>query len=361
MNIKKVRLLENSYDVCGGSEKECGMKFIYDATTPRGKCPIFKPLLSNKCSFDCKYCVNSVKIRKTNLSFEPQELAKIFILMQKKYKLHGLFLSSAVEKDAEKTTEKMIETVRLIREKYNYQGYIHFKILPGTSYDQIKQATQYANRLSINIETPNKSRLNELSTTKDFKIDLLRRQAWIKKLHKNQTTQIIIGAGDETDWEILKMVDWEYKNLGIKRIYFSGFKSIKGIELKRKDCDKARKNRLYNIDFLIRKYNIRLKDIKEIMIGGMLPEEDPKLALARLKLENPIEINEASYDELLTIPGIGPKSAGKIIQLRTKVKIKKYSQLHSIGIKINRAKPFIKVDGKWQEQLNHFCKPPIIS
>ena len=132
MNINKIRLLENSYDVCGGSKKE-GMGFIYDASTPKGKCPLFKTLQSNKCSYDCKYCSNSKGCNKTKARYEPEELASIFNHLNKKLAVHGLFLSSGVAGDPDKVTEKMIKAVKLLRYKYSFKGYVHFKVLPGTT------------------------------------------------------------------------------------------------------------------------------------------------------------------------------------------------------------------------------------
>ena len=352
MDLKKIKSLDNNFDVCGGSKKECGTEFIYDASSPRGKCPLFKPLMSNKCSYDCKYCINSKKTRQTNLSFEPQELAQTFVYLQKKHMLHGLFLSSAVDKDPNLATEKMIEAVSLIRNRYGYKGYIHFKILPGTNYDLIKQASDYADRLSINIECPSSSRLSEIASVKDYKIDILRRQAWIKHLHNNQTTQLIVGAADETDLEILKMADWEYRNFDLRRIYYSGFKLMMDIELKKGSAPLTRQNRLYNVDFLMRDYSIKFKEIKEIMDNDMLPKQDPKFALAKLNYDGPVDINRAGYEQLLRVPGIGPRSAKRI--LAEQRKIKKYEDLHKLGVVIERAKPFIKVDGKWQKRLVEF-------
>ena len=351
--LERLKLLENTHDVCGGSKEE-GLGFIYDASTPKGKCPLYKTLMSNACSFDCKYCSQSAKTRTRTASFQPEELAKTFIELQRKHNLHGLFLSSSVVKDPDKTTEKMIETVKLVRNTHGYKGYIHFKVLPGTSYELIKQASEMADRMSINIESPSKSRLNEIATVKDYKIDILRRQAWISKLHDNQTTQFIVGAADETDLELLKMADWEYSSFHLKRIYYSGFKSSKGIELKKKDCSMTRQNRLYNADYLFRKYFIKLKEIKEVMSNEMLPKEDPKFALAKLNYSGAVEINDADYMELLRVPGIGPGSAKRILALQGK--IRKYSQLDEMGVVVKRAKPFIKVDGKWQKRLVDFCQ-----
>lgn len=354
MNINKVRLLENVYDVCGGSKKD-GLGFIYDASTPRGKCPLYKTLISNKCSYDCKYCNNRASYNKQRSNFEPEELAKTFIHLQKTHKLEGLFLSSAVCKDPDKTTEKMLQAVRLVRNKYYYKGYIHFKILPGVSFELIKQASEYADRLSINIECPNKSRLTELSSNKEYKSDILRRQAWIKKLHPNQTTQMVIGAADETDFEVLKMMEWEYKNFNLRRIYYCAFRPLKHTPLENKAPESLlRQNRLYNVDFLIKKYNYNFKEFKEIMEDEMLPKrKDPKLALALHNLE-PIEINEAEYIDLIKVPGIGLKTAEKIIHVTTNKKIKKKLELKQLGVILKRAEPFIKIDGSYQRKLSLF-------
>jgi len=351
VNLNKIKQLENIYDACGGG-KICHMNHIYDASTPMGKCPMMKVLQTNKCSSDCKYCVNSSKTRQTNLSFTPEELSSSFLTLSKTHSLDGFFLSSAIEKDSEKTTEKMIETVKLVRK--SFKGYIHFKVLPGTSYDQIKEVAPLVNRMSINIETPNKSRLSELSGIKDYKADILRRQAWIKKLHGNQTTQLIVGATDETDMEILRMVDWEYENFDLKRIYYSAFKAVKGIEIKKKSESLIRQNRLYNVDFLMKKYFFKLKEFREIMDNDMLPKQDPKLVLAKINYDGPVEINEASYEELLRVPGIGPGTVNRVIALRKRKTIEKYSQLYEIGVRVKNAKPFIKVDGKWQKRLVDF-------
>ena len=354
MNIKKVRLLENVYDVCGGSRKE-GLGFIYDASTPRGKCPLYKTLISNKCSYDCKYCNNRAGCDKYRADFEPEELAKTFIYLQRKHKLEGLFLSSAVNREPDKTTEKMLQAVRLVRNKYSYQGYIHFKILPGVSFDLIKQASEYADRLSINIECPNKGRLTQLSSNKEYKTDILRRQAWIKKLHDNQTTQMVIGVADETDLEVLRMMEWEYKTFDLKRIYYSAFRPLKGTPLENKAPESLlRQNRLYNVDFLIHKYNYNFKEFKEIMIDEMLPKrKDPKLAIALHNFE-PVEINEAEYSELIRVPGIGLKTAEKIIQTTANKKLKKRIELKQLGVILKRADPFIKIDGSYQKKLSLF-------
>ena len=266
--------------------------------------------------------------------------------------VQGLFLSSGIEKDADQTTEKMLSAVRLIRYKYNFKGYIHFKVLPGTSYELIKQASELADRMSINIEAPNKSILSELSTCKDYQIDILKRQAWISRLSKSQTTQIIVN-NITTDKDILRMLKWEYVKLKLSRIYFSAFHPVKGTPLENEKAEKlSRQNHLYNVDFLIRKYNYSFKEIETSLVDGMLPSIDPKLAMARANFDKPIEINEASYEQLIRIPGIGPLTAMKITESRTK--LKSFQDLYKFGGNTKRALPFVKINGNKQMTLRDY-------
>jgi predicted DNA-binding helix-hairpin-helix protein len=355
--IEKTRILGDSgkYDSCGPRACEVkvseGLGGIYYAKAEHKTCKLFKTLMNNSCSFDCKYCPNaSSKTQKAK--YEPEELASLFNTLVKKFDVHGLFLSSGIASDPNKTTEEMIEAVNLVRFKYNFKGYVHFKILPGTSYDLIKQAYELSNRMSINIESPNKNILSELSNCKDYKIDILRRQSWISRLHKNQTTQLILN-NMSTDSDVLKMMDWEYDSLHLKRIYFSAFRPIQGTALENEKPEKlSRQNHLYNIDFLRRDYGFSLKDFSLIMEDGMLPNEDPKLALAKVNFDGPVDINEANYEELIKIPGIGVKTARNILNFQGK--IRKYEDLHNLGVSIERAKPFIEVNGTWQKSLNNF-------
>jgi putative DNA modification/repair radical SAM protein len=372
--LEKIKILGESakYDICASSASNRKIKSstnndsignvassgICHSFGQDGRCiSLYKTLMSNECAYDCKYCTNSNKCKKKATSFTPSELAKVFMSLYVKNYVEGLFLSSGVIKNPDETTEKMIETINLIRNKYKFNGYIHFKIIPGTSYELIKQASEFSDRLSINLEVPTKSYMSEISTTKDYKIDILRRQAWIKKMNlpSGQTTQFVVGSVNETDLDILKMLDWEYKNLNLKRGYFSAFIPVTNTNFENKNkTPLIREHRLYNIDFMLRKYNFKLDEFKSIMNNGMLPKIDPKLALAKQTITKPIEINTANYDELIRIPGIGPRSAYKIDLIRKKIKIKKYKQLHDIGIVLKRAKPFIKIDGTYEKSLLNY-------
>ena len=206
-----------------GDSSNC---IIYHSFTEDGReISLYKTLLTNVCSFDCKYCPHAAGNKKEAAIFKPEELAKVFMNLFLRNYVEGLFLSSGIMKNPDFTAEMMLETVNLLRNKHKFQGYIHLKILPGTSYELVKQASEVADRVSVNLEAPNASRMKEISSVKDFKIDLLRRQAWIKrmKVASGQTTQYVVGASDESDLEILKMVDWGYKNLDLIKSHFSVF------------------------------------------------------------------------------------------------------------------------------------------
>jgi predicted DNA-binding helix-hairpin-helix protein len=354
MDTDKAKLLMDAgkYDV------NCSSKFaisnIYNATTPTGKCPLFKTLMSNDCAYDCKYCSNRGGRHKRTAQYEPEELAKTFMGFARKGLVVGLFLSSAVVKgNPDPVMEKMVESLEILRYKYNFHGYVHLKALPGANYDLIKRGAELSSRMSINIEAPNKQRLNELSSTKEYKSDLLKRQAWIKKLNlrEGQTTQMVVGGAEETDFEVLKMMRWEYEKMEMKRVYFSAFRPVCETPLeKREPVPGWREHRLYNTDWLLREYPFKLEEVREILVDEMLPNQDPKMLLAKQFFDSPVDVNEASYEELLRIPGIGPKTAKKLMSAR---RIDRKA-LHQAGVILKRADPFIKVNGWNQSSLSAF-------
>jgi len=371
--IKKVEILADGakWDTCASSASprrtntdnrigNAASGGICHSYTQDGRCiSLYKTLFSNNCSFDCRYCTNRCGQGKTKATYEPKELAKVFMNLYVRNYVEGLFLSSGVCGGSDKTAEKMIDAVKIIREKYKFMGYIHFKVLPGTSFELIKQASEFSDRLSINLEAPNKSRLSEISSVKDFHIDILRRQRWIKnmKLPAGQTTQLVVGSSDESDHEILKMIDWEYKNFNLKRGYYSAFIPIPQTPLHNKNrTPLLREHRLFNVDFMLRLYKIPLNDFTSIMDDGMLPKGDPKAALAEKYFDGPVDINDAGFDELLRVPGIGPTSARRIVRMRSEgKKIDRFKELHNAGVVLKRARPFIKVNGIWQKRLGDFC------
>lgn len=358
--LEKVNLLgaAGRYDSCGPRACEVqvtrGLGGIYTARAEHKSCRLFKTLLDNDCSFDCKYCPNAQGCGRRRASYQPAELARVFDLLHRHLKVDGLFLSSSVAGDPDEVTERMLETVRLLRHKYAFHGYVHFKVLPGTSYELIKQASELATRLSINLEAPNRHVLAELAPCKDFTNDILRRQRWISQLTVpgGQTTQLMINDL-ATDKEILQMVDWEYRALHLKRVYYSAFKPVKGTPLEHETPGSVlRQHRLYNVDFLLRVYGYQLSEFEPVLHEGMLPREDPKLALARATFDAPVDLTEASYEDLIRIPGIGPRTARKL--LTRKGKITRYEQLQQLGGAVKRAQPFIELNGRRQTVLSQF-------
>ncbi len=348
---KVVRLSHgNQYDTCGPAANT-DLGAIYRTENGRKGCLLFKTLYTNQCSFDCKYCINARKEKKS--SYTPPELAKTFMGLYRRNLVDGLFLSSGIPRDPEIIMEKMIETVEIIRSRYRFGGYIHMKVLPGASYDSIRRASGLAQRLSINLEAPSKDRLSCLTGTKDYRIDILRRQRWLSGMNLpcGHTTQFVVGAGDESDLEILNMLDFEYKNFGIRRGYFSAFSPCAGTALEgREKTEKLREVRLYNTDFLLRKYNFKIGEIKEILgEDGNLSREDPKVLVARKYFAKPVDVNSASYDELLHVPGIGEISAKRIVERRKRGLIKRRRELKEMGVVLGRADAFVKVGG-WSQR-----------
>lgn len=370
MELDKVRALgaAGKFDVCASSSstrKVSGNEYIghpassgiCHSFTENGRCiSLFKTLMTNGCTYDCKYCQNSSHCTKKVYTYQPEELANVFMNLFLGNYVEGLFLSSGIPNDPDKMTEKMLEAVRILREKHKFQGYIHFKILPGTNNDLIKQAALLADRLSVNLEAPNKSRMSMISSVKEYSTDILRRQSWIKrtKLPAGQTTQLVIGGSDESDMEILRMADWQYKNLGLKRVYYSAFHPVEGTPLSKKErIPLEREHQLYSVDFMIRKYDIKIKEFKDIMIDENLPKGDPKIHLARNYFSERIDVNSATREELLRVPGIGPRSVDRIISVRENTIVGK-KELEYIGVVMKRAEPFLSIEGKTQTTLGAF-------
>lgn len=377
---RKIQILgeASKYDVCAsmasprtestsnriGSPHHAG---ICHAFAPDGRCiSLFKVLMTNYCIYDCKYCINNSGNAKEKVMFQPEELAKAFMGLYLRNYVEGLFLSSGVCKSPDYTTERMLEALSLIRQKFQFRGYLHVKILPGTSKDHIEQIVKLADRVSLNIELPSASRMAEVTSNKNYESDIIRCQKYIQELFNTghlpagHTTQFIVGTVGETDQEILKRLHWEYLNVDLKRGYFSAFDPIKGTPLeKNKPQEKSRKreNFLYRTDWLLRRYNYSIEEIYSILDkNGMIPLHiDPKYYLALADEKLPLDVNEATFEELLRVPGIGELSARRIVNLRReKKRIESYQDLKRVGVVIKRAKSFIYINGHRAKRLTEF-------
>ncbi|MCX7912382.1 MAG: radical SAM protein, partial [Dehalococcoidales bacterium] len=344
---------------CGGMRAAVSPhRFLYRARLPGGgTVSLFKVLLTNVCVNDCIYCAHQAGRDIPRTSFAPEELARLFLEMYERRLARGLFLSSGIGVDASRTMEAMLKTAEILRRKRGFSGYIHLKILPGAGYDCVEEACRLASRVSINMEAPTKEHLARLSRRKDLLGDILRRMERVKEIisrqenlvPSGQTTQFVVGAAGETDRDILATAVSLYRDMRLKRVYFSAFRPVadspsEGIP----PAPPLREHRLYQADWLIREYGFPPDEVlRALDENGNLPlESDPKLALARRQpWRFPVDVNRAGYGELIRVPGIGPATAKRIITARRESRIASVAQLRRLGVTVGRALPFIHVSG----------------
>jgi len=368
--MRKMQVLSDTaqFDLCDyvnhQKQSKANLPGIY-YTSASGRCqiPLFKVLMTNKCSNDCKYCINNSKRNFSRIELTPEELTRVFLNYYHNKYVEGLFLSSGISGDIDTSMEKVIEVARLLRLEHGYSGYIHLKILPGSSKDLIKRAMGLANRVSVNIESATSDGLAELSSTKDYQKDIMLRLKWIKDIRRKnplyapsgQTTQMIVGATDETDEEILNRIKYLYDKLDVKKSYFSSFQALEDTPLENKnEPHPKRANRLYQTDALLNIYKFDLKEIIFQKDGFLNINHDPKYSAALNMDIFPVEINHADYNDLIRVPGIGTISAKKIIAIRKKRPFTKLEELKKLGVAVKRAEPFIKLRGIYQTALDIF-------
>jgi putative DNA modification/repair radical SAM protein len=340
--------------------------------TPDGRCvSLFRVLLTNQCSNDCAYCINRVGRECLKASFEPNELARVFLGLYERNYVEGLFLSSGMPRDPELAMEKTLAVVEELRYKHYFNGYIHLKLIPGADYDQIKRACEITDRVSMNIETPNQSRLSEISSTKRMMTDILKRMKWIQSLSERedkyipagQTTQFVVGAAGESDLEILERMEKLYSRMDLKRAYFSAFDPVPETPLEKMKIPKTpliREVRLYQADFLYRCYDFPFNDLKSVLNENNMfsLSKDVKLCYAFQNLDHyPIDVNdeEMTLKDLLKVPGIGPTSARRILKAKKAgFRFKKLKELARIGVVTKRATPFLEINGRKQERIVNY-------
>lgn len=297
--LEKLDLLTAAaeYDVCGYSgirnSNSSPLRFIHRVTVPgKGSVCLFKVLMTNECSNDCIYCVNQSGRDIPRSSFQSEELAKLFMEIYTRGLAHGLFLSSGIAHNASRTLASMIDTVAILRHRYEFKGYIHLKILPGASWDCVEESCKLANRVSINMEAPTAKHLARLSAKKNLHKDIVERMHWVKQIAKTadkllpsgQTTQFVVGAAGEEDGELLNTMNALYQEIGLKRIYFSAFQPIKRSRSESlQPAQPLRAHRLYQADWLLRVYKFGSKEIELALDDkNNLPlRKDPKLTIAR--------------------------------------------------------------------------------
>jgi predicted DNA-binding helix-hairpin-helix protein len=333
--------------------------FVYNAKQEGGGTTrLFKVLQTNSCALACKYCFTSCAIRRKRTTFKPDELATTFVSLQREKRVDGLFLSSGIVPNANVTMEKMLATVERLRLKEGYTGYIHLKLIPGADFEYIERAVELADRVSLNLEAPNQARLNDLAPDKEFAGSMWGRLAWAAELMKRArqegrkaarsiTTQFVVGAVGESDRELLETVQRAHRELGLWRAYFSAFHPIERSPLADQPAeDPTRALRLYQSDFMLRDYGFRYDELPFDEQGLLPRDKTPKQAWAEHNLHEPIEVNRASRQLLLRVPGIGPKSADKIMAARRDTRLRDLSQLKALGVTTGWAAPYVLLDGR---------------
>jgi predicted DNA-binding helix-hairpin-helix protein len=353
------------------TEREKRAAFIQPAQLPNGKqIKLLKTLLSSACERDCFYCPFRTGRDFRRATFKPQEFAEMFMKMHQSGMVEGIFLSSGIAAGGANTQNRMLDTAEILRTKLGFRGYLHLKIMPGAEKGQVLRLMQLADRVSINLEAPNKERLAKLAPNKDFFEELFTPLKWVEEIRQSQpaykgwngrwpstVTQFVAGGSDETDLELLNTTDWLMKNVRIKRAYYSAFFPIRDTPMENKAAvDPMREHRLYQASFLLRDYGFDLEDMPFLGDGNLPLRTDPKLAWAQQNLkEKPLEINKAGRHDLLRIPGIGPRGADAILRARRTRKLRDLTSLRKLGIVVTRVAPFVLLDGKRVEsQLKMF-------
>ena len=375
----KLRILSDAakYDVScssSGSNRK-GKKGMLGDTNPSGICHSFttdgrcisllKILFTNCCIYDCSYCINRVSNDVERATFTPREVADLTINFYKRNYIEGLFLSSAIIKNPDYTMELLYKTLYIVRKEYGFNGYIHVKAIPGASYEIIRKTGYLADRMSVNIELPNSNSLKLLAPQKKPSLIIKPMNSISKeliaasserKIFKNakafvpagQSTQLIIGATPDSDHEIISLSEKLYSNFKLKRVYFSAYMPINKNPLLPKISKPPllREHRLYQADWLLRFYGFNASELlkKGENIDPLL---DPKSHWAINNLELfPMEINKAPYEMLIRIPGIGLKSAEKIISARFYSRLS-FDDLKKMGVVLKKAKYFILASGRY--------------
>ncbi len=332
--------------------------FVHPAVLPNGqRIRLLKTLLSSACERDCYYCPFRAGRDFRRATLRPEEFARLFMMLVQKGIAEGVFLSSGLVGGGPRTQDRLLETAEILRYKFGFRGYIHLKIMPGAERAQVERAMQLANRVSVNLEAPNDTRLARLAPHKQFVTELLQPLQWMEEIRRSgdgrqrwpsSVTQFVAGGAGETDLELLSMTAYLYRRLRLSRAYYSPFQPVPDTPLENQPpTPTLREHRLYQASFLLRDYGFEVEELP-FEGQGMLPlHTDPKLLWARQNLvANPVEINRAERQELLRVPGIGPKGADAILRARRQGKIRSLSALRGLGIVVGRAAPFLLLDGR---------------
>ena len=352
-----------------GNATACGICHSFAAD---GRCiSLLKVLMTNACTYDCQYCVNRRSNDTPRAAFTPRELAELTINFYRRNYIEGLFLSSGIQRNPDYTCEQMIEALRILREEYRFSGYIHAKAIPGADSLLISRLGMLADRMSVNIELPSQSSLKLLAPDKtkhsilapmgyiqnriqENTTDLVRYRHAPRFAPAGQSTQMIVGATPETDFQILNLTEGLYKKYKLKRVFFSAYMPVSDSALLPALDTKPpllREHRLYQADWLLRFYGFSANELLDAGHQSFNPYIDPKCNWALNHMEHfPMEVNRAPYTELLRIPGIGVTSAKRIVTARRTGPLN-FDGLKKLGVVLKRAQYFITCGGRTADGL----------
>ena len=331
---------------------------ITHAVMPGGKTmPMLKTLLTSACERNCYYCPFRAGRNYRRQTLQQAEMAEAY----RAGMVEGLFLSSGIIKGSVATQDRLLETAEILRKKHQFKGYVHLKVMPGAEKEQLRQAMTLADRLSVNLEAPNDRWLALLAPKKEFFAELVRPLQLIEQIRQEEpgqlgwngrwpstVTQFVVGAVDETGVEILSTTEYLTRQLRLKLVYFSAFSPSHDTPLEDYPAENPmRKVRLYQTSFLFRDYDFGLEEMPFDQQGNLPLDIDPKLAWAQANLqEEPVELNKADRQELLRVPGIGPKHSHTILNARRKGRLSELNHLRQLGIATRRLAPYVLLDGK---------------
>jgi putative DNA modification/repair radical SAM protein len=335
---------------------------ICHSYTEDGRCvSLLKILLTNYCIYDCGYCTSRKSNDVKRVGFTVEEVVTLTINFYRRNYIEGLFLSSGIFKNPDYTMERLVRVAKLLRTHHNFNGYIHLKTIPGASNELIDEAARYADRLSVNIELPSEKSLKQLAPEKNYAavfqpMTHIQHTAEAHALEKGkfksapmyapagQSTQMVIGASPETDRDIIKLASSLYDNYKLKRVYYSGYIPVSPdsrLPVIGSDVPRVRENRLYQADWLIRYYQFSADEILTEQEPFFDLKTDPKMSWAMRNPQFfPVDVNRADLKSILRIPGVGIKSAHKIIEARAFNKLR-MEHLKKIGVIVSRAKYFM--------------------
>ena len=342
---------------CGDSDRTRGPlgQWIYPSVMPDGSTrPILKAAQTSACERNCSYCaLRSGRDRPVH-SLSPDEMARAFVDASRAGLVQGLFLSSAISGGPVRTMDRLLATSEILRRRHRFRGYLHLKIIPGCEKSQVEHAMALATRVSVNLEVPGKGHLSRVCPRKDFDQELLEPMRWISEIlearranARSHTTQFVVGASDETDREIVTRAHDLYSTLGLARAYYSKFQPVPGTPLEnRPPAPFIREHRLYQADFLMRRYGYASSEIPFESDGNLSTDRDPKQAWADIHPEIfPLEVNRAEREMLLRVPGLGPVGVDRIIERRRTSTLREATDLGIAPHLTRRAEPYLLFDG----------------